>query len=205
MRNLFRTIGNAISGPARTRKVRQTTRRVGLNVENLGERIVMSVSPIHAIAVHTPVVEWYPIPIRLPIPIPHRVDVPDLQGYTFDLTSGSGKPAHTLVIKTESYNWFGSATFTGTWQGDGPNAKTVSGTLVFAPNSTTVTNVNFSWTNGNGGRNSFSGTLTRVYKRILVYSADYYLTGKVTSSTGGGPGMVSGYGYPPRPVVIGRF
>ena len=126
---------------------------------------------------------------------------------SFPLTenSSSGKPAHTLVIKTETYNWFGSASFTGTWQGDGPNSKPVSGTLVFAANSHTVVNVNFSWTNGSGGQNSFSGTLTPVHNRISVLSASYFLTGNVTSSTGGGPGMVSGYGYPPRLVIKGNF
>ena len=133
------------------------------------------------------------------------VRVPDLRGYTFYLNSTNGKPAHTLVVKSETYNRFGSASFTGTWQGDGPNSKTVSGTLVFAANSHTVVNVNFSWTNGNNGQNSFSGSLTPVHNRISVLSAAYYLTGNVTSSTGGGPGMVSGYGYPPRPVLTEKF
>ena len=133
------------------------------------------------------------------------VHVPDLQGYTFDLTSSTGKPAHTLVIKSETYNRFGSASFTGTWSGDGPNSKAVSGTLVFAANSHTVVNVNFSWTNGSSGQNSFSGSLTPVHNRISVLSAGYFLSGNVTSSTGGGPGMVSGYGYPPRPVLKGNF
>ena len=121
------------------------------------------------------------------------------------MNSTNGKPAHTLVIATESYNWSGSASFTGTWQGDGPTGKTVSGTLVFAGNSHTVTNVNFSWTNGSSGQNSFSGSLTPVHNRISVFSAGYFLSGNVTSSTGGGPGMVSGYGYPPRPVLAEHF
>ena len=197
MPNFFRTIAAAISGPTRTRNVRKTNRRIGLNVENLGERIVMSASPIHAIAAHPALLH------RLPFPLPHRV--PNLQGYTFYLNSTNGKPSHTLIIKTESYNWFGSASFTGTWQGDGPNGKPVSGTLAFAANSTTVVNVNFSWTNGNGGQNSFSGSATPVHNRISIYSGAYYLTGNVTSSTGGGPGMVSGFGYPPRPVVTVNF
>ena len=128
-----------------------------------------------------------------------------LQGYTFYLNSANGKPAHTLVIASESYNRLGSASFTGTWQGDGPNGKTVSGTLAFAANSHTVVNVNFSWTNGSSGQNSFSGSLTPVHNRISVLSAAYHLTGNVTSSTGGGPGMVSGYGYPPRPVLAENF
>jgi hypothetical protein len=198
MRSLFRTIANAISGRARTRNVRKTNRRVGLNLENLGERTLLSASPIHAIAVQPVLV--HPIPF----PLPHRV--PNLQGYTFYLNSSNGKPAHTLIIKTENYNFLTvSASFTGTWQGDGPNAKTVSGTLVFAAHSTTVVNVKFSWTNGSGGQNSFSGSLTPVHNRISIFSAGYYLTGTVTSSTGGGPGMVSGYGYPSRPVLTANL
>ncbi len=192
MRNLFRTTVAAIFGPARTRKVRKTTRRVGLNVENLGERVLLSVSPIHAVAVETPIADWHILP--------HGPDVPELQGYTFHLTSSNGKPAHTLVITSENYMWSGSASFTGTWSGDGPNAKTVSGTLVFETNSTTVTNVNFSWTNGSSGQNSFSGTLTPA-----VSATAYYLTGTVTSSTGGGPGRVSGDGYPPHHGVTGHL
>jgi hypothetical protein len=199
MSNLFRAIATAISGPRRTRKLPKTNRRAPLNLEVLGERTLLSVSPIHAVAVHPTLV------LRHPIPLPHVARVPNLEGYTFHLNSTNGKPAHTLVIKTESYNWFGSASFTGTWQGDGPNSKTVSGTLVFAANSHNVVNVNFSWTNGSSGQNSFSGSLTQVHNRISVYSAAYFLSGNVTSSTGGGPGMVSGYGYPPRPVLERNF
>ncbi len=199
MSNLFRTIATAVSGPARTRKVPQTTRRVHLDLEVLGGRTLLSVSPILSVAVHTPIAHLHPIPH------PHVVDVPNLKGYTFYLNSTNGKPAHTLTITSETYNRFGSASFTGTWSGDGPNSQAVSGTLVFAANSTTVVDVNFSWTNGSGGQNSFSGSLTSVHNRITVLSGAYYLTGNVTSSTGGGPGMVSGYGYPPRPVLTHNF
>jgi hypothetical protein len=199
MSHLFRTIAAAIPGPSRTRKVPKTDRRAPVNLEVLGERTLLSVSPIHAVAAQSALV------FRYPFPLPHLARVPNVQGYTFHLTSTNGKPAHTLVIKTETYNWFGSAFFTGTWQGDGPNSKTVSGTLVFAANSHTVVNVNFSWTNGSGGQNSFSGTLTPVHNRISVFSAGYFLSGNVTSSTGGGPGMVSGYGYPPRLVFKANF
>jgi hypothetical protein len=200
MSNLFRSIAAKISGSARTRKVRKTTRRAPLNVENLGERVVLSVSPIHAIAVEPPIAHFHPIPI------PHGPYVPELQGYSFYLISSSNKPAHTLVITSETYNfWTGSASFTGTWSGDGPNSHAVSGTLVFAPNSTTVTNVIFSWTNGNNGQNSFKGTLSKEIRigPIIFHTGEYYLTGKVTSPSGGGPGTVSGFGTPPP--VIGRL
>ena len=196
MSNLLRSIAAAISGPSRTRKAPCGVR---VDLEVLGGRTLLSVSPIHAIAVHTPIAHLHLIPL------PHVVRVPDLRGYTFYLNSTNGKPAHTLVIQSETFNRFGSASFTGTWQGDGPNSKTVSGTLAFTANSHTVVNVNFSWTNGNNGQNSFSGSLTPVHNRISVLSAAYYLTGNVTSSTGGGPGMVSGFGYPPRPVLAEKF
>ena len=165
MSNLFRTIATAVSGPARTRKVPQTTRRVHLDLEVLGGRTLLSVSPILSVAVHTPIAHLHPIPH------PHVVDVPNLKGYTFYLNSTNGKPAHTLTITSETYNRFGSASFTGTWSGDGPNSHAVSGTLIFAANSTTVVDVNFSWTNGSGGQNSFSGSLTSVRNRITVLSS----------------------------------
>jgi hypothetical protein len=199
MRQLFRAIAAAISGAPRNRKVHQMARRVPLDLESLGGRTLLSVAPLLSIAVHAPSAHVHPI--RLP----HRVDVPNLKGYTFHLNSANGKPAHTLVIATETYMRSGSASFTGTWAGDGPNSKAVSGTFVFAARSTTVVDVNFSWTNGSGGQNSFTGSLTAVHNRITLYSSAYYLTGNVTSSTGGGPGMVSGYGYPPRPVLSGNF
>jgi len=196
MIKLLRAIAATTSGPSRTRRA---PRPFGVELEVLGERTLLSISPIQAVVVHTPIAHVHPIPL------PHVARVPNLQGYTFYLNSTNGKPAHTLVITSETYNRFGSASVTGTWQGDGPNSKNVSGTLVFAAKSHTVVSVNFSWTNGSGGQNSFSGSLTSVHNRISVFSGAYYLTGNVTSSTGGGPGMVSGYGYPPRPVVKGNF
>ena len=55
MSHLFRTIATAISGPARTGKVPQTTRRVHLDLEVLGGRTLLSVSPILSVAVHPPI------------------------------------------------------------------------------------------------------------------------------------------------------
>ena len=94
MTNLFRTIAAAISGPSRTRKA---PRRVRVDLEVLGERTLLSVSPVHAIAVHTPIAHLHVIPL------PHVVRVPDLRGYTFYLNSTNGKPAHTLVITDRSF------------------------------------------------------------------------------------------------------
>ena len=118
MSNLLRIIAAAISAPPRTRKM---PRRVGVDLEVLGERTLLSVSPIHAVAVHTPIAHLHLIPL------PHVVRVPDLRGYTFYLNSTNGKPAHTLVIKTETYNRFGSASFTGTWQETAPTARPWAG------------------------------------------------------------------------------
>src|ERR1700733_12619188 len=73
MSNVFRTIATAISGPARTREVPQTTRRVHLDLEVLGGRTLLSVSPILSIAVHTPIAHLHLIPL------PHVVRVPDLR------------------------------------------------------------------------------------------------------------------------------
>src|SRR5262245_5595183 len=61
MRNLFHTVAAAISGPSRTRNAPKTNRRAPLNLEVLGERTLLSVSPIHAIAVHPALVLRYPI------------------------------------------------------------------------------------------------------------------------------------------------
>ena len=65
MSNLFRTIATAISGPARTRKVPQTTRRVHLDLEVLGGRTLLSVSPILSVAVHTPIAHLHPSHCRI--------------------------------------------------------------------------------------------------------------------------------------------
>ncbi|HTU89163.1 MAG TPA: hypothetical protein VMF69_03605 [Gemmataceae bacterium] len=198
MSNLFRTIAAAIFGPARTRKVPQSPRRVHLGLEVLEGRTLPSVSPILSVAVQTPIVQMAHQPVV--------VDVPNLQGYSFHLISSNGKPAHDLVIQRETYNVDGSASFTGTWSGDGPNSKAINGTLKFDANGNIV--LSFSWTNGSGGQNNFSGTLTRVNTSPITasaYSGRYYLEGDVMSSTGGGPGHISGYSQAPLPLVKANF
>ena len=119
----------------------QTSHRVHLDLEVLGGRTLLSVSPILSVAAHTPIApSTHPIAASVGRTEPARLHLP-LEFHQWQAT-------HTLDIKTETYNWLGSAPFTGTWSGDGPNSKAVSGTLVFAANSTTVVNVNFTWTNG---------------------------------------------------------
>jgi hypothetical protein len=199
MSNLFRTIAAAIFGPARTRKVPQTSRRVQLGLEVLEGRTLPSVSPIFSAAVQMSIAQMNYQPVV--------VDVPNLQGYSFHLISSNGKPAHNLVIQSETYNADGSASFTGTWSGDGPNSKAVSGTLKFDANGNMI--LSFSWTNGSGGQNSFSGTLTRVNNSPITAAeyrgASYYLEGDVTSATGGGPGHISGYSQAPMLVAKADF
>jgi hypothetical protein len=195
MNELFRTIANAISGPARTREARKTTCRVGLNVENLGERLLLSVSPIHAVAVEPPMAQLHPIPLPH-----HRWDVPNLKGYIFALNSTYGGSTHAkLVITSETYkNASGSFTGTwGTWQGDGRNSHAVSGTLVFKATVASDASVKFSWTNGKRGHghNSFSGTLNVVQNG----TGECYLAGNIMWSNFGAPETVGGYGNLPGP------
>jgi hypothetical protein len=138
------------------------------------------------------------------------VDVPNLQGYSFHLISSNGKPAHDLVIQSETYNADGSASFTGTWSGDGPNGTgtpkpITNGTIKYDASGNIV--LSFSWTNGSGGQNSFSGDLTRNNPRwpataALYFDVSYHLDGYVTTSTpGGGPGHVYGDSTAPTPVL----
>jgi len=172
-------------------------RRVQLGLEVLEGRALPSVSPAVAAVGIAQTAAVYQAPV---------VQVANIQGYSFYLISSSGKPAHTLVIQTETFLCDGSATFTGTWSGSGPNGGTphqiMNGRLWYdcAGNM----KMSFSWTNGSGGQNSFLGTLTRVntspVSPAFLRSA-YHLDGDVTTPVAGqGPGHVSGYGTPPVPV-----
>jgi hypothetical protein len=128
--------------------------------------------------------------------------VANLQGYSFHLISSNGSPAHDLVIQTETFLADGSANFTGTWSGQGPNSHQITNGRIWF-DATGKMEMSFSWTNGSNGTNSFLGTLTRVNPfpaAAYYYGAPYHLDGDVTSSTGGGPGHVSGNGAPP-PLV----
>jgi hypothetical protein len=174
-------------------------RRVQLSVEVLEGRALPSVSPILSAA--------GPLAQTAAVYQVSVVQVANIQGYSFNLISSSGKPAHTLVIQTETFLSDGSATFTGTWQGSGPNAGTpkqiMNGTLKF--DAMGNMKLSFSWMNGSGGQNSFLGTLTRVNTSppaaAYLYPT-YHLDGDVTTSVpGDGPGHVSGNGTPP-PLVF---
>jgi hypothetical protein len=172
-----------------------------LGLEVLEGRALPSVSPIFAVAAHAQMAQVAPQQVA--------VDVPNLQGYSFHLISSNGKPAHDLVIQGETYNADGSASFTGTWSGDGPNGNgtpkaIMNGTLKFDGEGNVF--LSFSWTNGSGGQNSFSGVLTRINTGPLAvatfFGARYHLEGDVTTATpGGGPGHVSGDSQAPLPEM----
>ena len=87
----------------------------------------------------------------------------------------------------------------GTWQGDGPNAKHVTGSITDGVVSLTIL-----WANGMGGTNTLVGRLTPVVSRIPALPPRWELNGNVvvTNAQGdivpGGPGAVSGEGSPPQ-------
>lgn len=204
MAHLFAALANAIFGRPRARKATRTPRRVVLGLEVLEGRALPSVSPIFTFAAPTQVAQ---------MPPPQVVDVPNLQGYSFHLISSNGKPAHDLVIQSETYNADGSASFTGTWAGEGPNGtgtpKPISnGTLKYDATGNIL--LSFSWTNGSGGQNTFSGVLTRIntgpMAAVTYFGAHYHLEGDVTASTpGDGPGHISGDSQSPAPVMKATF
>ena len=150
---------------------------------------------------------------QVPVKVIHVnpvVDVANIQGLTFTLTSAN-KPTHLLAIQTETYNADGSASFTGTWTGEGPNSngtghQVLNGTIKFDANGNTI--LSFAWTNGQGTQNTFCGSLTPVKNQYpgtaaSVYAPRYFLSGVVSTppGTGGGPGAISGYGAVPFPGV----
>lgn len=171
------------------------SRRVQLGVESLEGRALPSVSPILATAGIFQAKVAYFAP-----------QVANIQGLTFHLISSSGKPAHDLTIQTETFNCDGSATFTGTWKGYGPNGpgtpkQIMNGKIFF--DAAGNMKLSFSWTNGSGGQNNFLGTLTRINQTSpYIYAPQFHLDGDVTTAVpGDGPGHVSGNGMPPPPVM----
>jgi hypothetical protein len=118
--------------------------------------------------------------------------VPNLQGVDFHLVSSNGKPPHDLTIQSETWNADGSATITGTWAGGSSHA--FSGTLSYDAQGNLKISV--SWSNGMNGTNTLNGTITRNYSPY-IFGSQWHLDGDVSSSTGGGPGHVSGNSLSP--------
>jgi hypothetical protein len=177
------------------------SRSVSLRLEALEDRLTPSTvaATPDVMPINNP---GAPTQIQRIIYQPAVVDVPNLQGLTFHLVSSTmGKPAHDLHIQSETYNANGSASFTGTWTGDNSSGKgtpkPVTGSLSFDSSGNMI--LSFSWMNGSGGQNSFSGVLTRAN---TAYTG-YYLEGNVmASSPSDGPGHVSGYS---EPLVTAHF
>ncbi len=133
--------------------------------------------------------------------------VPSLQGYSFHLLSSNGKPPHDLGIQTETHLADGSATFTGTWKGGGPNGKVhevLNGTLKYDANGNLE--ISFAWISNQGTQNTFLGTITTVHSPYgadnYLFGVHYHLEGDVTAyDPNGGPGHVSGDSALPPPVM----
>jgi hypothetical protein len=177
------------------RRHRSASRRARLGLESLDRRDLPSVSLFQAANLGSVASVVYVPPAAPP--------VPNLAGWSFHLISSNGKPAHDLVIQAETYRADGSATFTGTWHGDGGGGDTfqvMNGTLTRDANGNTA--IAFSW----NGAHYFNGTITQVTSRyggVSIYDTYYHLEGDVTvtGNPTGGPGHVSGDGVRPPMVA----
>jgi hypothetical protein len=179
--NLFR---GRNSQPRSSRTTGHST--VRLRIESLEGRELPSISPINAV-------------LQSALFRPPVYSGPSFQGLSFDLLSSNGKPAHTLTIQTQTNGFFNTAYITGTWQGDGPTARQITGTIVDINGNITIT---VSWANGQGGSNTLSGSITWV-PELAFYQSHWLLQGSVTVTDGfgnivpgAGPGNVSGNAYP---------
>ena len=130
---------------------------------------------------------------------PFLFDGPSFQNFVFQLKSSSNAPNHTLTITSQTSVNTNFAFIQGTWQGDGPNAKNITGSITDGTVSLTA-----SWANGMGGTNALVGRLTPASSRIPAFPPRWELNGNVVvtnaqgSIVAGGPGAVSGEGSPPQ-------
>lgn len=130
---------------------------------------------------------------------PFLFDGPSFQNFVFRLKSSSNAPNHILTITSQTSVNTNFAFIQGTWQGDGPNAKQITGSITDGTVSLTA-----SWANGMGGTNTLVGRLAPVVSRIPVFPTVWELNGSVVVTNGqgsivaGGPGAVSGEGSPPQ-------
>ena len=130
---------------------------------------------------------------------PFLFDGPSFQNFVFQLKSSSNAPNHILTITSQTSVNTNFAFIQGTWQGDGPNAKQITGSITDGTVSLTA-----SWANGMGGTNTLVGRLAPVVSRIPVFPTAWELNGSVVVTNGqgsivaGGPGAVSGEGSPPQ-------
>jgi hypothetical protein len=131
--------------------------------------------------------------------LPTRFRGPSFEGFVFILKSDSAKPKHTLTITSQASIDIIIASIQGTWQGDGPNPKSFTGTI-FNLNHLSVT---LSWANGMSGHNTLTGKLTHLAPSDVLEQNLWRLDGSVTAydannnPIAGGPGNVSGNGEVP--------
>jgi hypothetical protein len=140
-------------------------------------------------------------------------DVPNLKGFVFVLKSSNNKPDHTLTILSQINASVEFASIQGTWQGDGPNAKDITGNITSrllshpALESTqaqhgnrhiifpTFVWITCHWANGMGGTNTLSGTLVPNGANIWHLNGTVIVTNSAGTVVSGGPGDVSGDGH----------
>jgi len=134
---------------------------------------------------------------------------PTLQGIVFELKSSTpNKPNHTLRITLQQTLDNSVAFIAGTWQGDGPNAKNVTGSITASPSRITC-----SWPNGMMGANGMTG-MNALVGHVVPASrlpgnptGRWHLEGSVVVTDGqgnvvpgAGPGQVSGNEPPPAAI-----
>ena len=134
-------------------------------------------------------------------------DVPNLKGFVFVLKSSSNKPDHTLTILSQNFTSAEFASIQGTWQGDGPSSKDITGDittqLVIDPIPAlqaarhgnrimvppTPIWITFRWgPNGMGGMNTLSGTLAPNGTNIWHLDGTVVVTDGAGNDVPGGPG-----------------
>ena len=140
-------------------------------------------------------------------------DVPNLKGFVFVLKSSSNKPDHTLTILSQNFTSAEFASIQGTWQGDGPSPKDITGDIttqlvidpipafqaarhgnriIVPPTPIWIT---FHWgPNGMGGMNTLSGTLAPNGTNIWHLDGTVVVTDGAGNDVPGWPGEVSGDG-----------
>jgi PASTA domain len=140
-------------------------------------------------------------------------DVPNLLGFVFVLKSSSNKPDHTLTILSQNFTSAEFASIEGTWEGDGPSPKDITGDittqLLIDPGPAfraarhgnriitvppTPIWITFHWPNGMGGTNTLSGALAPNGTNIWQLDGTVVVTNSAGTVVPGGPGEVSGDG-----------
>jgi hypothetical protein len=118
---------------------------------------------------------------------PFLFDGPSFQNFVFHLKSSSNAPNHILTITSQTSVNTNFAFIQGTWQGDGPNAKQITGSITDGTVSLTA-----SWANGMGGTNTLVGRLAPVVSRIPVFPTAWELNGNVVVTNGQGSIVAGG-------------